>query len=142
MLPSLAERHPTTTDHTPMTDEDQSMTREALLAEICAGPQITAFAAAAFAPEGIGPLCLSAEIKKACDEFSNGELTRVERVLMAQFLALNASFTALMQRAASGDTECFLKLAFRVQTACVRTALALGQLKNPAVQVNNENARN
>src|SRR5262249_13859921 len=67
---------------------------------------------------------------------NDGDLSRVESMLMAQAHTLNALFTALTRRAVAQEYlnqyETHMRLALKAQSQCRATLETLAAIKNPA----------
>jgi len=76
-------------------------------------------------------------VVEAAERVNRGDLSRVEAMLTAQAVTLNAMFVDLARRAHLSKTidyeEHYLKLAFRAQAQCRTTAESLAEFKNPPV---------
>lgn len=123
-----------------MAKSDTSATRSQHLAEITTNAVGTVLALEAVAGSGLDPRDLGDQLRAAAQEVQSGDLGRIEGILTAQILTLNVLFVGLVQNSANGgNAEGQLKLAFRAQSQCARTAQILGELKNPMPYVKQAN---
>jgi hypothetical protein len=115
--------------------------REQVLAEIFTQPQVLA-ARTIFElnrqQTDLDLTTLLAEINAQCRKASAGDLSRIEGMLLAQSLTLDALFNKLIARAMSNAeagylnaSETYLRLALRAQSQARATGETLGVLKNP-----------
>lgn len=81
---------------------------------------------------------LTVEIKTQCKQASAGDLSKIEGMLVAQSLTLDALFNRLIARAMANSQEGYLnaaesyfRLALRAQNQARATGETLGALKNP-----------
>ena len=75
------------------------------------------------------------ELRKAADEVSGGDLSRVEKMLAHQALALDCIFNNMAQRSARQESfkgiEVLMRLALKAQAQSRATVEALAEIKNP-----------
>lgn len=123
-----------------MTKTKRSATRSQHLAEITTSGVGTVLALEAIAGTGIDSRDLGNQLRTAAEEVQSGDLGRIEGILAAQILTLNVLFVGLVQNSATGgNAEGQLRLAFKAQSQCARTAQILGELKNPMPYVKQAN---
>lgn len=86
---------------------------------------------------------LVAEMRKAGDEAVAGDMSRVERMLVNQLVALDAMFNNLAQRSFKQDTfkgiETLMRLGLKAQAQARATAEALAVIKNPMPYIKQAN---
>jgi hypothetical protein len=86
---------------------------------------------------------LADAIREAGDEVTAGDLGRVERMLTAQAITMDAMFNTLAYRANRQEyiksMESYLRLALKAQAQCRATAEALALLKNPQPYIKQAN---
>jgi hypothetical protein len=86
---------------------------------------------------------LQDEMRRAGDEVVAGDLGRVERSLMNQFMSLDAIFCNLAERSHRQEymaqMETFMRLALKAQAQARATAEALALLKNPQPYIKQAN---
>lgn len=120
-----------------MTDEAK---RSRHLAEFTTHGVGTSLALQAITGNGIDITDLGQQLQSAAEEVQAGDLSRIEGILSAQILAMNGLFIGLLQKSTQGPhAESQLKLAFKAQSQCARTAQILGELKNPMPVVRQTN---
>ena len=77
------------------------------------------------------------DLETECKLANNGDLARVETILMAQAQTLDSIFNNLARRAAlnigeyMNATDTYLRLALRAQAQCRATVESLAMIKNP-----------
>jgi hypothetical protein len=75
------------------------------------------------------------ELRKAGEEVSSGDMSRIEKMLAHQALTLDAMFNNLALRSSKQDSfkgiEVLMRLALKAQAQARSTAEALALLKNP-----------
>ena len=83
------------------------------------------------------------ELQKAGNEVVNGNLSRLERMLTSQAIALDTMFNKLAIKAASSEYmknyEGFMRLAFKAQAQARSTVEALAMLKHPQPYISQTN---
>ena len=83
------------------------------------------------------------ELQKAGNEVVNGNLSRLERMLTSQAIALDTIFNKLAIRAANSEYmknyEGFMRLAFKAQAQARSTVEALAMLKHPQPYISQTN---
>ena len=83
------------------------------------------------------------ELQKAGNEVVNGNLSRLERMLTSQAIALDTIFNKLAIKAASSEYmknyEGFMRLAFKAQAQARSTVEALAMLKHPQPYISQTN---
>ena len=83
------------------------------------------------------------ELQKAGNEVVNGNLSRLERMLTSQAIALDTIFNRLALKAASSEYmnnyEGFMRLAFKAQAQARSTVEALAMLKHPQPYISQTN---
>ena len=83
------------------------------------------------------------ELQKAGNEVVNGNLSRLERMLTSQAIALDTMFNKLAIKAASSEYmknyEGFMRLAFKAQAQARSTVEALAILKHPQPYISQTN---
>jgi hypothetical protein len=83
------------------------------------------------------------ELQKAGNEVVGGDLSRLERMLTSQAIALDTIFSRLAIKAANADYmknyEGFMRLAFKAQAQARSTVEALAVLKHPQPYINQTN---
>jgi hypothetical protein len=120
------------------------MNRSQLMAQVAA-PVLAAFSFKAYAGCGddMGITDLTAEMEKASQEVVDGDLGRIERMLVRQSLTLDAIFNNMAQRAAKAEylktIEVYMRLAMKAQAQARSTAEALALLKNPQPYIRQAN---
>lgn len=86
---------------------------------------------------------LMGELRKAGEEVSSGNMSRVEKMLAHQALTLDAIFNNMAQRSHKQDTfkgiEVLMRLALKAQAQARSTAEALALLKNPQPYIRQAN---
>ena len=86
---------------------------------------------------------LVAEMRKAGNEVIEGNMSRVERMLVNQAITLDAIFNDMAQRAGRQDSykgiEVLMRLALKAQAQARSTAEALALLKNPMPYIKQAN---
>ena len=89
---------------------------------------------------------LVTEMRKAGDEIVEGNMGRVERMLVNQAMTLDAIFNDMAQRSGRQDTfkgiEVLMRLALKAQAQARSTAEALALLKNPMPYIRQANIAN
>lgn len=86
---------------------------------------------------------LAVQLEAQSKELSDGNLERLEAVLSAQVVTLNAIFNALVQRSAlnmgqfTETADKYMKLALKAQSQCAATAAKLAELKRPVIKQTN-----
>ncbi|AEK58638.1 hypothetical protein A5904_10065 [Acidithiobacillus caldus] len=79
------------------------------------------------------------EIREQVEKVNEGDMTRVEAMLVSQMVTLDRMFNDLSRRAMSTtgmeEIKLWLTGAMRAQRQCTQAAEALAQLKNPTVFV-------
>jgi hypothetical protein len=115
--------------------------KEQLVAEAITQPQVLAAHTILHLNPQLEQLDLTtliAEIKGQCKQASAGDLSKIEGMLVAQSLTLDALFNKLIARAMANSeagylnaTETYLRLALRAQSQARATGESLGALKNP-----------
>ena len=83
------------------------------------------------------------ELQKAGNEVVDGNLSRLERMLTSQAIALDTMFNKLAIKAASSEYmknyEGFMRLAFKAQAQARSTVEALAMLKHPQPYISQTN---
>ena len=83
------------------------------------------------------------EMRKAGDEVVDGNMGRVERMLVNQAITLDAIFNNMAQRSGKQDSfkgiEVLMRLALKAQAQARSTAEALALLKNPMPYIKQAN---
>ena len=83
------------------------------------------------------------ELQKAGNEVVNGNLSRLERMLTSQAIALDTIFNRLALKAANSEYmnnyEGFMRLAFKAQAQARSTVEALAMLKHPQPYISQTN---
>lgn len=83
------------------------------------------------------------ELQKAGNEVVSGNLSRLERMLTSQAIALDTIFNRLALKAASSEYmnnyEGFMRLAFKAQAQARSTVEALAMLKHPQPYISQTN---
>lgn len=83
------------------------------------------------------------ELQKAGNEVVNGNLSRLERMLTSQAIALDTVFNKLAIKAANSEYmknyEGFMRLAFKAQAQARSTVEALAMLKHPQPYISQTN---
>ena len=83
------------------------------------------------------------ELQKAGNEVVDGNLSRLERMLTSQAIALDTIFNKLAIRAANSEYmknyEGFMRLAFKAQAQARSTVEALAMLKHPQPYISQTN---
>lgn len=119
-----------------------------VLAALSTRSALTATTYKAFAGTGdeleVGDLM--AELRKAGEEVTGGNMSRVEKMLAHQALALDALVNNLALRSSKQDTykgiEVLMRLALKAQAQARSTAEALSLLKNPMPFIRQANISN
>jgi len=112
-------------------------TNSQMMAALSTRSALTATTYKAFAGGGdeLEVTDLMGELRKAADEVSGGDLSRVEKMLAHQALALDAIFNNMAQRSARQETfkgiEVLMRLALKAQAQSRATVEALAEIKNP-----------
>jgi len=84
---------------------------------------------------------LSAALSDMVAQIEKGNMASVERLLLAQAVALNTMFAELARRASKnmgehlGATDTYLRLAMKAQSQSANTLRILGEIKNPRAPV-------
>lgn len=83
------------------------------------------------------------ELQKAGNEVVNGNLSRLERMLTSQAIALDTMFNKLAIKASNSEYmknyEGFMRLAFKAQAQARSTVEALAMLKHPQPYISQTN---
>ena len=94
-------------------------------------------------PENDDLNALVTVLEDQAGEIKNGNLDRIEEMLVAQAHTLDAISTHLFRRAIIqeyiGPAETYLKLGLRAQAQCRSNAEALANMKNPRTHLNQTN---
>lgn len=122
------------------------MTHSQLLAEITTRSVGNAYVTRKFAMSNADEVDITDMVKamsKAAKEVANGNLNRVEAMLVSQAISLDAMFQSLALRANKAEymknLEAFMRLALKAQSQCRTTIEAIGLLKNPGTYIRQAN---
>lgn len=109
--------------------------RAALRPSALAAVTVQSFCKNVFGEGDVGALMRG--IREQCEAVKNGDMTRVEDMLVAQAHSLDAIFASMAQRAALnagqhiGAADTYLRLAFKAQSQSRATLETLAAIKNP-----------
>lgn len=116
-------------------DRFKAMTLIALNPNHNAAAVVRAFSQDTFGESN--PLVAAAELERLCNEVSDGDMDRIEAMLLSQAVSLEVIFAALARRGSQQENmkhfESFMKLALRAQSQCRATLETLAAIKNPPV---------
>lgn len=103
----------------------------------------TTYKAFAGAGDSLEVTDLMGELRKAGEEVSGGDMSRVEKMLTHQALTLDAIFNNMALRSSKQETfkgiEVLMRLALKAQAQARSTAEALALLKNPQPYIRQAN---
>lgn len=124
----------------------EDMSRSQLLAELATRSVGNAYVARKFAMSNADEVDITDMVKamsKAAKEVADGNLNRVEAMLVSQAISLDAMFQSLALRANKAEymknLEAFMRLALKAQSQCRTTIEAIGMLKNPGTYIRQAN---
>jgi hypothetical protein len=106
----------------------------------------TTYKAFAGGGEALEVTDLMGELRKAGEEVSGGDMSRVEKMLVHQALTLDTIFNNMAQRSHRQESfkgiEVLMRLALKAQAQARSTAEALALLKNPMPYIRQANITN
>lgn len=122
------------------------MTHSQILSEISTKSVGNAYVVRKFAlgnPDEVDITDTVKAMSKAAKEVADGNLNRVEAMLVSQAISLDAMFQNLAMRASNAEyiknLEAFMRLALKAQSQCRTTIEAIGLLKNPGTYIRQAN---